>query len=306
MNYTLHQLRVFMAVVEHESITKASEHLNLTQPAVSIQIKKLQEQFDIALIEIIGKRLYITDFGKEVAKTAAKILGDVEMLRNKTLAFKGSLVGSLNIAVASTGKYVMPYFLSDFLAEHPGIDLRMDVTNKRNVVSQLENNEVDFVLVSVLPSFQDIKIVPLMENHLFLVSQGPSSKGKSRTSFNRSLIYREEGSATRAAMKSYYDQHPQENSKILELTSNEAVKQAVISGIGQSIMPLIGLRNELKDGDLQIIPTKDLPITTQWHLVYLSQKELSPVAKAYLDYLKENKEELIKTHFSWVDKFITN
>ncbi|MGB0166101.1 MAG: LysR family transcriptional regulator [Luteibaculum sp.] len=304
MNYTLHQLRVFMAVVETESITKAAEKLHLTQPAVSIQIKKLQEQFDVALIEIIGKRLYITDFGKEVAKTAVKILEDVELLRNKTLAFKGNLVGTLKIASASTGKYVMPYFLSEFLAEHPGIDLVMDVTNKRNVIKQLEKNEIDFALVSVLPALQDIKIVPLMDNHLYLVEQGSMAKKKRKEILHRALIYREEGSATRAAMRKYYDEHPQENRKIIELTSNEAVKQAVISGMGQSIMPLIGLRNELKDGDLTIVKAKDLPITTQWHLVYLSQKELSPVATAYLNFLKDNKEDIIKNHFAWVENFI--
>ena len=118
MNYTLHQLRIFQKVAEYESITKASEELHLTQPAVSIQLKNFQEQFPIPLTEVVGRKLYITDFGKEIADAAEKILNEAEAINYKTLPFKGVLAGRLKISVVSTGKYVMPYFLSDFMEKN--------------------------------------------------------------------------------------------------------------------------------------------------------------------------------------------
>ena len=150
MNYTLHQLRIFLKVAHKQSVTKAAEELHLTQPAISIQLKKLQEQFDLPLIEIIGKKLYITEFGKEIMEASERILREVDEIKYKALAYKGQLAGELRLSIVSTGKYVMPFFLTDFLGKHAGVDLNMDVTNKSKVVQSLEKNEVDFALVSVL------------------------------------------------------------------------------------------------------------------------------------------------------------
>lgn len=144
MNYTLHQLRIFLKVVEAESITKAAEALHLTQPAVSIQLKNLQDQFDIPLTEVVHKRLFITDFGKEIARAAENILNEVDAITFRTQAFKGELSGRLRISSVSTGKYVIPYFLSEFLQQHNSVELELDVTNKARVVENLWNNEVDF------------------------------------------------------------------------------------------------------------------------------------------------------------------
>ena len=139
MNYTLHQLQVFLKVTQTKSITKAAEELYLTQPAVSIQLRNLQDQFDIPLTEVVGRQLYVTDFGQEIAKAAEAILNEVQTINHKTLAYKGQLSGRLKIASASTGKYVIPYFLSGFLKEHPGIELSLDVTNKTKVVGEKHN-----------------------------------------------------------------------------------------------------------------------------------------------------------------------
>ncbi|MEZ4934585.1 MAG: LysR family transcriptional regulator [Saprospiraceae bacterium] len=151
MNYTLNQLEIFVKITEIQSITKAAEALHLTQPAVSIQLKNLQNQFDIPLTEVVGRKIYVTEFGKEIAQAAKKILAEVHAINHKTMAYKGHLTGKLKISVVSTGKYVMPYFLSGFVQQHPAIELDMDVTNKTKVIESLENNMVDFSLVSVLP-----------------------------------------------------------------------------------------------------------------------------------------------------------
>ena len=307
MNYTLHQLQIFLKIAELKSITKASEALHLTQPAVSIQLKNFQDQFPIPLTEVVGRQLYITDFGLEIASGAEKIINEVSAINYKTLAYKGQLFGRLKFSVVSTGKYVMPYFLCDFMNQNKGVELNMDVTNKFKVVESLEKNEVDFALVSVLPNSLKVNTVQLMKNKLFFVASSSLEMKKGLTKkklFEEfPLIYREPGSATRNAMETFISKNKFSVTKKMELTSNEAIKQAVLSGLGCSIMPLIGIGNELKNENLQIVPVKGLPISTEWNVVWLKSKKLSPVAVAYLDFLKQQKEQIIKDRFAWINNF---
>lgn len=307
MNYTLHQLRVFLKITQTQSITKAAEELFLTQPAVSIQLKNFQDQFESPLTEVVGRKLYITGFGKEIAEASEKILNEVQTINYKALAFKGQLAGKLTVSVVSTGKYVMPYFMSDYLSQHPGIDLVMDVTNKMAVVDSLEKNEVDFALVSVLPENLLVEREPLMKNDLYFVGNRNfdiEKKQYTKKIFNElPLIFREKGSATRKAMENYIIKNNLQIGKKMELTSNEAVKQAVIAGLGYSVMPLIGIRNELMNKSLQIIPVKGFPITTVWNLVWLKSKKLSVAAEAYLQYIRAEKEKIIGEKFEWFESF---
>jgi DNA-binding transcriptional LysR family regulator len=307
MNYTLHQLQIFLKIAQNQSITKASEELHLTQPAVSIQLRNFQDQFSIPLTEVVGRKLYVTDFGKEIAEAAEKILNEVYAINYKTLAYQGELSGRLKISVVSTGKYVMPYFLSDFMKLNTGVDLIMDVTNKTRVVETLELNEVDFALVSVLPKKLKVDRVELMQNKLFFVGGNQikfrKTPSKKMLFEDLPLIYREQGSATRNAMENFIAKNKFPVRKKIELTSNEAVKQAVVSGLGYSIMPLIGIKNELKTNDVQIIPVKGLPISTTWNLIWLKSKKLSPAAMAYLDFIKKEKERIINEKFDWTKSY---
>jgi len=307
MNYTLHQLQIFHKIAELQSITKASEELHLTQPAVSIQLKNFQDQFPIPLTEVVGRRLYITEFGKEIARASEKILNEVHAINYRTLAYQGALAGRLKISVVSTAKYVMPYFLSDFIRENPGVELSMDVTNKARVVSSVEANEIDFALVSVVPDKLRIDRVELMENRLFYVASPgltlPHARNKRALFESVPLIYREPGSATRNAMEQFIAQNDFQVRRKIELTSNEAVKQAVIAGLGASIMPLIGIKNELRNNDLHIVPVKGLPIRTTWNLIWLQAKKLSPVATSYLEFLDANKEAIIAEKFKWISAY---
>lgn len=293
MNYTIHQLQIFLKVVQTRSITKASEELFMTQPAVSIQLRNLQDQFDIRLTEIVGRQLHITEFGMEVAEIAERVVQELETINYKTQAFQGILTGKLRISSASTGKYVIPYFLGGFLEKHKGIDLVLDVTNKSQVIESLRKNETDFAMVSVVPQKLSVEEELLIENKLYLMgSEAVRSEGKP-------LIYREEGSATRMAMEQYFETHEGKKRKRIELTSNEAVKQAVIAGIGNSIMPLIGVRNELMRKEIHILPSSELPIKTEWRLVWLKGKKLSPVSQAFLNYIRTEKESILNKHFGW-------
>ncbi len=291
MNYTLHQLQVFLEVVRQESVTKASVEMHMTQPALSIQLKNFQDQFDIPLTEVIGRKLYVTDFGKVIAELAENVLREADAIRYKTHEYGNLLTGKLRVSAASTGKYVIPYFLSGFLDEHKGVDLILDVTNKSSVIASLKNNEIDYALVSVVPEGIEVEEEPLLENKLFLVGDSHDFDRK------RPFIFREQGSATRLAMDQYLKQS--DKRKRIELTSNEAVKQAVIAGLGYSIIPLIGIKNELLTNEISIIPSKGLPIITHWRLIWLKKKKLSPVAKAYLSYLRDWKEQVMKDSFTW-------
>ncbi|MBK8492888.1 MAG: LysR family transcriptional regulator [Saprospirales bacterium] len=306
MNYTLHQLQVFLKVTQTQSITKAAVELNLTQPAVSIQLKNFQDQFDIPLTEVIGRQLYVTDFGKEIAEAAENILNEVNAINYKTMAFKGYVTGRLKISVVSTGKYVMPYFLSDFLKLNQGVELQLDVTNKSRVLESLEKNEVDFSLVSILPEQLQVDNLELMQNKLYLVSN--TERQFEKKHYDKKileelpLIYREPGSGTRSLMEKFIRENNLAVEKKIELTSNEAVKQAVIAGLGSSIMPLIGIKNELKNGDLQIIPVKGFPVESKWNLIWQKSKKFSPAANAFLRFLEKEKDQIIQSRFDWYER----
>jgi DNA-binding transcriptional LysR family regulator len=305
MNYTLNQLQIFLKIVRTKSITKAAEELNLTQPAVSIQLKNFQDQFDIPLTEVVGRKIYITAFGHEIAEMAENVINLVGQIDNKTQAFKGVLTGRLKISIVSTAKYILPFFLADFMKKNSSVELEIDVTNKNLVIESLEKNEVDFAMVSILPKTLNVEKLDLLSNKMYLVAGGEVEvrKGISAKDLFQEIpfIYREKGSGTRQTMESFFEKKQISINKKMELTSNEAVKQALIAGLGCSIMPLIGLKNELQSKELQIITIKGLPIKTTWSLIWLKGKKHSPAASAFLEYLKNEKANVVQEKFSWYE-----
>ena len=306
MNYTLHQLQIFLKISQTLSVTKAAEELHLTQPAVSIQLKNFQDQFDIPLTEVISRRIYLTDFGREIAQAAQRILNETQSINYKALAHKGLLYGKLRLSVVSTGKYVMPYFLSGFIQQHAGVELLMAVTNRQKVIESLENNEVDFSLVSILPQRLAVNYTTLMPNKLYLVGRSDLDLPKAYDPAKLAelpLIYREPGSGTRLMMEKFIEENQLVVQKKLELTSNEAIKQALIAGLGYSIMPVIGIKNELQNGDLHIVPVAGLPMQTSWNLIWHKDKQFSPVARAYVAFVEQQKETIIRESFGWYDQF---
>jgi DNA-binding transcriptional LysR family regulator len=300
MNYTLHQLRIYLIVTETLSITKTAEKLNLTQPAISIQLKNFQDQFDYPLIEIINKKIQVTGLGKEIAIAAESIISEIDNINYKSQNYKNKIAGHLKIAIVSTGKYIMPYFLADYLKQNSAIDLTMDVTNYSKVLSSLLQYEIDFALISHDPDNIKFEKFDLIKNELFLVGNNDAItplKGD-KTLTDTPFIFRETGSRTRLVMENFISKNNIKIKKKIELTSNEAVKQAVIAGLGYSIMPIIGIRNDIESGLLKIIPMKGLPIQTTWRLIWLKEKKLSPIAESYLNYLANEKDNIIQNYFS--------
>lgn len=304
MYYTLHQLQVFLKVAQTKSITRAAEEMHLTQPAVSIQLKNLQNQFEIPLTEVIGRQLYITDFGQEIAEMSERILNEVYAINYKTLAHKGQLTGRLRISSVSTGKYIIPYFLSPFIHLNPGIELVLDVTNRSTVIEDLKKNKVDFALMSVLPDQPELDAIPLLPNHLHLI--GSKDAITKTTNFELAelpFVFREIGSGTRHLMEKFFLERNIVVRKNIELKSNEAVKQAVLSGLGYSILPIIGLKNELSLQELQIIPMKGFPLISTWQLVWLKKKKHSPAAEAFKKFVLKSKDDIVSKKFSWSANF---
>ncbi len=302
MHYTLHQLRIFLKVSEYQSITKAAEDLFLTQPAVSIQLKKLQDQFELPLTEVVGRQLYVTDFGKEIAERSKRILDEAAGIKYTIDQYKGLLSGKIKISVVSTGKYVIPYFLKNFIDRYPKVEISIDVSNKQSVIAGMHRNESDFSLVSVIPDDLNVHAIELMDNELNLVGsmefEGKIRKPKDLE--KATLLFREDGSATRNAMEEYLRQKNIKIGKFMYLVSNEAVKQAIIAGLGVSIVPLIGLRTALAQERIQILPLPGLPILTKWNLIYNKGKALTPAQQELVRYMEENKDRLSEEHFAWV------
>jgi DNA-binding transcriptional LysR family regulator len=228
-------------------------------------------------------------------------------MQNLNQAIGGKLTGKIKISVVSTGKYVIPFFLSAFFNEHDGVQLMLDVTNKAKVVQSLESNDIDFAMVSVLPTNLKIDKVELLQNKLFLVANKNFKLKKGtydKNIFNEvPIIYREQGSGTRYVMEKFIEKNKLPVHKKMELATNEAVKQAVIAGLGCSIMPLIGIKNELQNGDLKIVPVKGFPIKSNWYLIWLKSKKFSLPAQAFLKYLKQEKTTIVKSEFKWFEDF---
>lgn len=307
MNYTLHQLRIFHTISRTKSITKAAEELHLSQPAVSIQLRQFQEQFDVPLVEIVGRKLYVTDFGQEIARAAERILDEVDAIDFRTQSYKGRLSGRLRFSIVSTAQYFVPTLLSEFYRAHEGIEWQMDVTNKARVVESLERNEVDFAIMSILPESLNVNTLEIMDNKLFVVSNTPVASKRKHVERgilqDMPLIYREQGSGTRTLLERFAREHGLPTRKKLELSSYEAVKQAVLAGLGASIIPLIGIRHELEARKLHIINIKGFPITSTWRLVWLASKRLSPSAESFLTTITKDRRRLVREHFSWMKKY---
>lgn len=304
MNWTLHQLTIFNELTRTLSVSRTAENLHLTQPAVSIQLRNFQAQFEQPLFELVGRKIHITPFGQQLAEQGQLILDGVTNINQLADAYQGRIVGELRIASVSTGKYVIPFFLTDFVAANPAIELKIDITNKAQVIDALKSNAVDFALVSVMPTAPLLNSIELLDNKLHLIGNSVMAARYSNSPSDEilreaPLIFREVGSGTRQVMEVHLRENNLAVKKTLELTSNEAVKQAVIAGLGLSIMPLIGLRKELETGELKIIPINGFPIHSTWRLVWRTEKKLSSAALAYMSYIKMHNAHIRIKHFGW-------
>lgn len=302
MNITLHQLRALQEIAKYQSITKAAEAMNMTQPAVSIQLKNLQEQFSVPLTEIIGKKIHITEFGQELVETAERIVAEMESIETRMLELKGLLGGKIRISSVSTGKYVIPYLMSDFMKIYPHVDISLEVSNRYNVLAHLQENTTDLALMSILPEDLDFESISLAKNNWYLACAFQKIDFYTREIEKENwakvpMILREKGSGTRTTMEKFFSEREITIESKMELASNEAVKQAVMAGLGVSVLSNYSMTQELIDKRLAIIPYPGLPLSADWKLIWLKQKKHPPAVKAFIRWLGENKAQIFRDHF---------
>lgn len=290
MKYTLHQLAIFGEVARHGSMTKAAKHLHMTQPAVSIQLKQLQETIGLPLVEVVGRKLYLTQAGEKLQKVYENVHRELESFDATVSQLKGGLTGTLTISAASTAKYFLPYLLGEFQQRYPGIDISLKVTNRNEVLNHLESNAFDLAVLTQLPKGDQYKSFSFLDNPL-MMGAPPDHRlvGKKNIEISElqdeQFIFRESGSGTRMVMEQFLADHSIPSSPIMKLGTNEAVKQAIMAGIGLSMISGLSVRSEQKLGNIKILDIREFPIMTRWHMVYHKDKRLSPVTVNFLEFL---------------------
>jgi DNA-binding transcriptional LysR family regulator len=299
MQATLHQLKVFEATARHGSFTRAAEELFITQPTVSSQIKQLSKAVGLPLFEQIGKRLYLTEVGEELLITCQDIFQRLDNFEMKVADFKGTKQGCLRLAVITTAKYFIPRILGAFCQQYPGVDVSLKVTNHEQIQARMQNNEDDLYIVSQPPEEVELTHQPFLENPLVVIARYDhplaSLKSVPLIKLNQeAFIMREKGSGTRQAVEKLFAEHNIRVQVRLELGSNEAIKQAIIGGLGISVLSEHTLISEGIHSHLVVLNVEHFPIQRRWYVAHLSGKQLSVIAKAFLEYLLQESQKMPK------------
>ena len=298
MHFTLQQLKLFEAVFRNASYTRAAEQLHLTQPAVSIQIKRLEEQVGLPLFEQVGKKIFPTVAGKTLYEAACDILGRIAELKNSVESLKGEIKGPLQLSVVTTSKYFMPHLLGTFLTQYPEVDPKLVFTNRAKVLQRLHNNEDDFVVMGQIPENEQLETYPFLENILVPVAHPDHPLASKKNISLEALVaerflMREAGSGTRLVFDRLLEQKGLKVEPYMELGSSEAIKQGVMAGLGLAILSLHSLRLEQDAHKLVVLDVEGFPIKRRWYAVHLKGKKLSLVAQTFLDYILADSQRVL-------------
>jgi len=298
MNITIRQLKIFQEVASLHNFTQAAKSLHLTQPAVSMQIKQLEEAVDATLFEKHGRKIYLTDAGEEVLILSRNVLQQIEQTTNHLKQISEGHQGKLKLVVASTVSSVATKLLASFNEIYPDMHISFEVTNRQGLIEQLENNEADIVLMGQPPENMKISTTAFMKNPLMVIAS-PShelSRQKTPASINQLLehgfVIREHGSGTRLAMERFFNDHDKTLNTNMEMNSNDAIKQAVAAGLGLGVVSIHTLEHELKDKRLTIINAEGFPIRRSWYLVQRKEKRLSPLAEKFRDFILDKAPQM--------------
>mgnify|MGYP003572291377 CR=1 FL=1 len=299
MHMTLRQLTLFKAVAQHLSFTRAAAELCLTQPAVSIQIKQLEGHVGMPLFEQVGKRIFLTDAGRELYAACGDIFARIEALETSLNELQGSIKGQLKLSVVTTAAYFIPHLFKAFLALYPDVYFSLKVTNRNNVLGRMANNEDDLVIMGQVPEHLHVTAHPFLENPLVvLASPQHPLVNQSNIQLSRlaqeTILIREMGSGTRLAMNRCFAAHNLELPTQMELGGSEAIKQGVITGLGVSILSQYAVISEVAAGTIKLLDVEDFPLMRQWYVAHLSDKKLSLVARTFLEFLLANAPEVIQ------------
>ncbi len=299
MHVTLRQIEVFNAVARHQNYTRAAEELHLSQPAVSMQIRQLEEGIGLPLFEQVGKQMHLTDAGDQMYIYGREIAGLLDEAEIVFEAIKGVKHGNLTISVATTASHFATRLLAEFAKQHEGITISLDVTNRQALRKQLENNEPDLVIMGQPPEGLDVEATAFMENPLVMIAPADHPLiGKKKIPLshfaNENFVVREPGSGTRGATRRFFDEHGVPFNTGIEMTSNEAIRQAVEAGLGLGIVSIHTLELELETARLDILDVQGFPIKRHWYVIQRKGKRLSPAAQAFKEFVLEQAAQFIR------------
>jgi len=290
--YTLKQLQTFLEVARQRSVSKAAERLFVTQPAVSMQIRQLEDAFGLALLEPVGRNIRLTHAGEAFLLHAQAAMGQLKDLEAQMADHVGLKKGRIDLAVVSTAKYFIPMLLVQFGKLFDGINVQLKIDNRENILGMLARNEADLVVMGRAPGDLDCEAIPFATNPLAIVAapDHPLARRKQlpfSALADYRFVVREEGSGTRAAMERLFAQHNTPLKVEMEMPSNETIKQAVMARMGLSFLSMRTMRHELAGGYMALVDIQGMPQVGHWYITHLSQKKLSPAARAFKEFLIE-------------------
>ena len=301
-NATFRQLRVFNEVAKHLSFARAAQALHLTPPAVTMQVKGLEGHIGMPMFQRSGRQVSLTMAGEYMLVYARKMLATLKDAEDAAARFKRVDMGRLNIGMVSTAKYFLPHLLAQFQREHEGIEIRLAEGNRERLVKMLQANEVDIAVMGRPPKELATRAEPFAaQPHVFAAPPDhPLTKVADPTVESLlpyGLIVREQGSGTRAAMERFFQQAGVEPRVVMEMSSNESIKQAVMAGMGLSFLSLHTLGLELKHGLIAAPQVQGTPVVRAWNCVHKLSKLLSPAAEAFRYFMLERGESLLAEQF---------
>jgi DNA-binding transcriptional LysR family regulator len=288
---TLRQFRVFEAVARHLSFSKAAAELHLSQPAVSMQVRGIEAILGLPLTEQLGKKIYLTEAGREVLHASRQITARLDDLQANLMQLRGIDSGRLNLAVTTTVSAVATDILARFRGKHPNVSIHLDVSNRESVLNQLAANRIDLAIMGQVPDGLDLEATRFMDNPLVVIAppDHPLALKKKKVSIrdlaSEPFLVREAGSGTRGAMERFFADRGQELRTSMEMSSNEAIKQAVQAGLGLGILSLQTLELELALKRLVVLDVEGFPIMRHWYVVHRVDKRLSPATQAFKEFV---------------------
>lgn len=291
MHLSLRQISIFEAVAQHESYTRAAEKLHMTQPAVSMQIKQMEEDSGLSLFERQGKKMCITPIGEKVFQHARRVLQAHNDMLEAMEELKDAKDKHLVVSVVTTANYFATQLLAEFSRKHDGINITLDVANRNILLNQLKNHEPDMVLMGEPPKGHNLQSERLMANPLVVIASPSHTLAgrKQKLTLDEVLaerfIIREKDSGTRSAIERHLHKCKKAYTSTLELRSNETIKHAVEAGLGLGIVSLYTIQQELKAGRLTTLKVEHFPLTRYWHIVIRKGKRLSPIAHEFKDFV---------------------
>ena len=308
MRITLRQLEVFEQVATTSSYTKAASQLELSQPAVSMQIRQLEEQVELPLFELIGKKVFLTEAGEEFRHYSRAILKLVNEANESMQAMKGLKKGRLKVSVTTTANHFAIELLAEFRRKHPAVQFDLEVTNRKLLINSLSQNDVDVVIMGQTPERADLIITPFLANPLVIVAPNnhPMANRKRITLAElaqETFVAREAESGTRVALDTFFASENQKPFVEHVLNSNESIKKAVAAGLGLGICSIHTIEMELANQSLVILDVIGSPLMRQWNLIHSKGKRLSPIVQAFNAFvLEESKkfsvEQYLHDHLS--------